>query len=117
MPAAHWNATVIDSPDRDPCAVAGDLVLAVRTPRSRDFVTVEVGLTSRWNPELSPRPELILSSSPYPCLGDGWRGEVRIGSTVAFQVAGRSYRLTLARLAEDSPELPWITCDFRVERD
>ena len=117
MSAAHWNATVVDSPGCEPYAVAGDLVLAVRTPRSRDFVTVEVGLTSQCRPELSSRPELILSSAPYPRLRDQWRGEVRIGSTVEFQVAGQSYRLTLARLAENHPALPWVTCDFSVERD
>ena len=116
MPAAHWNATVVDSPGCDPFAVAGDLVLAVRTPRSRNFVTVEVGLTSQCDPELSRRPELILSSTPYPCLREEWRGEVQIGSTVEFQVAGRSYRLTLDRLAENYPDLPWVTCDFCVER-
>ncbi len=117
MAAVRWNATVVDSPDSDPYAVMGDLVVAVRTPRSSNFVTVEVGPTDRCGPELSRRPETIISRTPYPSFADEWHGEVQIGSTVEFQVAGESYRLTLARLAESDPGLPWITCDFFLERD
>jgi hypothetical protein len=117
MAAARWNATVVDSPDSEPYAVVGDLVVAVRTPRSQDFVTIEVAPSARCGPDLAHRPELVLSPTPYPCLTQEWRGEVRIGSTVHFEVAGESYSLTLSRLAEPDPALPWITCDLSVERD
>jgi len=117
MPAARWNATVIDSPGFEPYAVVGDLVVAVRTPRSRNFVTVEVAARDRCGPELTRRPELVLTPTPYPRLPGEWRGEMEIGSTVSLEVAGESYRLTLARLADGPPGPPWISCEFCVERD
>ncbi len=117
MATAEWNATVVDSPGSEPYTVVGDLVVAVRTPRSRDFVTVEVAPTAWCAQELARRPEPILSPTPYPRLRDEWQGELRIGSTVQFQMAGWSYRLTLARLSESEPGFPWITCDLRLERD
>src|SRR5436190_1074968 len=43
MPPLHWDVSVVDAPNSEPYVVVADLVLAVRTPRSRDFVTVEVG--------------------------------------------------------------------------
>lgn len=117
MPATRWNATVNDSPGFEPYAVVGDLVLAVRTPRSRNFVTVEVAARDRCGPELTQRPELVLTPTPYPQLPGEWRGEIEIGSTVSVEIAGESYRLTLARLAESIPGLPWISCEFCVERE
>jgi hypothetical protein len=114
MSAVRWNATVVDSPGSEPYAIVGDLVVAVRTPRSRDFVTVEIAPTS---PAVTLRPEFIQSPRPYPCLRDLWQGEVHIGDTVGFQVAGESYRLTLARLSDSPTGPPWITCDFCIERD
>lgn len=117
MSTAQWNATVVDSPGSEPYAVVGDLVLAVRTPRSRDFVTVEVAPTSR-SGHVMPRPSgVFLSSKPSPCLADQWHGEVYIGNSVSFHVEGGSYRLTLARLSESPAGLPWVTCDFLLERD
>jgi hypothetical protein len=117
MPAARWNATVIDSPGFEPYAVVGDLVVAVRTPRSRNFVTIEVAAREHCGPELTRRPELILAPTPFPQLPGEWRGEIELGSTVELQVGGGSYRLTLARVAESEPGLPWISCEFCVERD
>src|SRR3990170_3968887 len=114
MPAVRWHATVVDSPGSDPFTVVGDLVVAVRTPRSRDFVTIEIAPTALCGPELSQRPSVILSPRPYPCLTDHWQGEVHIGEPVDFEVAGASYRLTLARLAESPDGLPWIACDFSL---
>lgn len=116
MATAQWNATVVDSPGSEPYTVVGDLVVAVRTPRSQDFVTVEVAPTARCSQELTRRPP-TLSPTPYPHLRDEWQGELRIGSTVQFQLEGQSYRLTLARLTESDPGFPWITCDLRIERD
>lgn len=117
MSAAHWNATVVDSPESEPYAVVGDLVVAVRTPRSQDFVTVEVTSISRCDLAF-PRPAgVFLSSKPFPCLDDQWHGEVHLGDSVRFNVEGESYRLTLARLSAYAAGLPWVTCDFLLERD
>lgn len=117
MSAARWNATVVDSPGFEPYAVVAELVVAVRTPRSQDFVTVEVAPRSCCGHEL-PRPAgVFLSSKPSPCLTHQWRAEVHVGDTVGFEVAGEFYRLTLARLSESPAGLPWVTCDFCLERD
>ena len=117
MSAAHWNATVVDSPESEPYAVVGDLVVAVRTPRSQDFVTVEVAPTALCGTAFQRPAGVLLSSKPSPCLEDQWHGEVHLGDPVRFKVDGESYRLTLARLSEYSTGLPWVTCDFVLERD
>jgi hypothetical protein len=117
MATACWNATVADSPGSEPYAVVGDLVVAVRTPRSRDFVTVEVAEMSACASALARPAGVVLSPTPSPRFAHQWHGEVHIGSTVRFEVAGESYRLTLARLAEGPSGLPWVVCDFRLERD
>lgn len=117
MPAARWNATVVDSPGSEPYAVVGDLVVAVRTPRSRDFVTVEVAPSAQCAPSPERRSDVLLSSKPLPCFPAPWQGEVHLGRTVSINVAGGYYRLTLARLSELHEGLPWIACDFAVERD
>ncbi len=117
MPAVRWNATVVDSPGFEPYAVVADLVLAVRTPRSRDFVTVEVAPMAECGAELAPAHGVRLSSTPTPRLHHEWRGEVHVGDTVAFWVDGRAYRLTLSALAESPDGLPWVVCDFCLEQD
>ncbi|MGH7502064.1 MAG: hypothetical protein ACREL7_09930 [Longimicrobiales bacterium] len=117
MPSVGWNATVADSPGSEPYAVVGDLVLAVRTPRSRDFVTVEVAPASMFEDALSRGDGVVLAPTPSPRFTHQWHGELHVGTTVGFQVAGESYRLTLARLAESPAGLPWVVCDFRLERD
>jgi len=117
MSSARWLATVVDSPDFEPFAVVGDLVLAVRTPRSRDFVTVEVAPMSVCGADLVQPTDLCLTPTPTPRLHDEWRGEVHLGDSVRFLMAGGSYRLTLDRLAETPEGLPWVVCDFRLERD
>lgn len=117
MSSAHWNATVVDSPETEPFAYVGDLVLAVRTPRSRDFVTVEVASSTSYS-RVQHRPlGVSFSSKPAPWLIDQWHGEVRLGDPVSFNVEGEHYRLTLAKLAAHSSGLPWVTCDFLLERD
>ncbi|MBC7894955.1 MAG: hypothetical protein H7066_06060 [Cytophagaceae bacterium] len=116
MPAAQWNGTVVDSPESEPYAVFGDLVLAVRTPRSRDFVTVEVARTDRIGPSFTRQAGVLLSPRPTPFLADQWHGEVHLGDPVSFNVEGASYRLTLARLSEITVGQPWVSCDFLVER-
>ncbi len=117
MTPAHWNATVVDSPESEPYAFVGDLVLAVRTPRSRDFVTVEVASSSRSMADLSRPSGVLLSAKPSPCIADQWHGEVRLGDPVQFNVDGESYRLTLARLSAHATGLPWVSCDFVLERE
>jgi len=117
MSSAQWNATIVDSPESEPYAIVGDLVVAVRTPRSQSFVTVEVAPTWRCGRALAPHTGVMLSSTPSPYLTDQWRGEVRLGDSVRFDVDGESYRLTLARLSEDRAGLPWVNCDFLLERD
>lgn len=114
MSSVRWNATVVDSPGNEPYAVVGDLVVAVRTPRSRNFVTVEVAPTSQSHLDHN---DVVLSSRPYPWLDNQWQGEIPIGGTVSFSVAGQAYRLTLANLSECAAGQPWITCDFCVERE
>ncbi len=117
MSAVRWNASVGDSPSSEPYAVVGDVVLVVRTPRSRDFVTVEVGPTTRCRDGLTHPPTEFMTPRPLPCLAEQWRGEVHTGDTVDFRLEGESYHLTLARLTESPDGLPWVTCDFRLERD
>ncbi len=117
MVATRWNATVVDAPGSEPCAVVGELVVAVRTPRSRDFVTVEVAPSARGGDEFARPTGVFLSPTPYPCLECSWNGEVRVGATVGFRVAGEHYRLTLTRLSECPSGTPWVTCDFSLERD
>ncbi len=117
MAATRWNTTVVDSPGYEPFAVVGELILAVLAPRSRDFVTVEVAPTSLCAEELVPACGVRQSSTPSPHLTDEWQGEVHLGDTVGFSVAGASYRLTLVRLAESPDGVPWVMCDFCLERD
>ncbi|MCC6316992.1 MAG: hypothetical protein IT361_04800 [Gemmatimonadaceae bacterium] len=113
----RWNATVSDTPETEPYAVIGDLVLAVRTPRSRDFVTVEVASSARATAPQKRAAGVLLSPRPTPCLADQWHGEVHLGDAVSFDVDGARYRLTLARLSETPAGMPWVTCDFLLERD
>lgn len=117
MSAVFWNASVVDSPDSEPYTVVGDVVLVVRTPRSRDFVTVEVGRTSRCLVDLPHSTNELMSPEPLPILTDPWCGEVRTGDTVDFRLGGEAYHLTLTRLTESPAGSPWVTCDFRLERD
>jgi hypothetical protein len=117
MSAVRWNATVVDSPGSEPFAVVGDLVVAVRTPRSRDFVTVEVAPTSECAHELARPAGVRLSPRPSPCITAPWHGEVHVGTTVGFELAGSTYRLTLAQLAEDPAGSHWIRCELCLERD
>ncbi len=116
MTPAHWNATVVDSPETEPYAFVGDLVVAVRTPRSRDFVTVEIAATSHAMRDVPHDRGVWLLAKPIPCLQDQWHGEVRLGAPVQFNVDGESYTLTLSQLSVHKSGLPWVTCDFVLER-
>ncbi|MEO6527935.1 MAG: hypothetical protein ABIP93_15050 [Gemmatimonadaceae bacterium] len=116
MSPASWNATIVDSPESEPYAVVGDLVVAVRTPRSRDFVTVEVAATSRCGRLLGRPAGVVVSSKPTPLLADEWHGELHLGSAVDVAVEGGSYRLTLTGLSVHSAGMPWVNCDVLVER-
>jgi hypothetical protein len=116
MSALRWNATVDDSPGSEPFSVVGDLVLAVRTPRSREFVTVEVGRANACVSAIAGN-SVLLSPRPYPRLEEEWQGEMYVGETVLVRVAGGSYRLTLERMSESGNGRPWVRCEFCVERD
>lgn len=116
MTQIRWNATIADSPESEPYAVLGDLVLAVRTPRSQDFVTVEVACRSELGDADHQVHGVRFAPKPTPLLADRWHGEVHLGDPVSFDVEGASYRLTLARLAESPAGMPWVTCDFLLER-
>lgn len=114
----RWNATVVDSPGSEPYTIVGDFVVAVRTPRSRDFVTVEIA--PRTSVLTAPAPgaaHVAITPRPSPVLASHWQGEVHVGAPVGIRIAGESYRLTLDRLAESSDGRPWIACDFCLERD
>jgi hypothetical protein len=116
MSSASWNATIVDSPESEPYAVLGDLVVAVRTPRSRDFVTVEIAAASRCGRMLGRPSGVVVSSRPTPFFADEWHGEVHLGSAVCVDVEGGSYRLTLTGLSVNLAGLPWVNCDFLLER-
>ncbi len=119
MSAHRWNATVVDSPDSQPYRMLGNLLLAVRTPRSQNFVTVEVGPASTCRYLPSAPDDVVKSPEPYPWFTPLWSGEVYVGEdrTVDFRLEGNSYHLTLKRLAEGPGGFPWVTCDFCLERD
>lgn len=125
MSSLRWNATVVDSPGSEPYTIVGDFVVAVRTPRSRDFVTVEIAPRASVTPlqasdrgvAITPRSSPLLASRPSPLLASHWQGEVHVGAPVGIRLAGESYRLTLDRLAESPDGRPWIACDFCLERD
>ncbi len=117
MPPAHWNATVHDSPESEPFALLGDLVVAVRTPRSRDFVSVEVASVSHVPIPLRRDGNVVLQPKPSPCIADQWHGEVQRGIPVRFAINGDLYQLTLAALTEHSAGMPWVTCQFELERE
>ena len=117
MPTAHWSATVHDSPESEPFAVLGDLVVAVRTPRSRDFVSVEVASTSQLPMPLRRDGDVLLLPTPSPCIADQWHGEVQRGIPVRFAIDGDLYRLTLASLSVHAAGMPWVTCRFELERE
>ena len=114
MSRLRWHASVVDAPGTEPFVVVGDLILAVRTPRSRDFVTVEVGRASESSRARAKDP--VVSSRPLPCLSRPWDGEVRLKDPVAFDLEGASYRLTLDRLTDSPAGPPWVVCDFSLER-
>jgi hypothetical protein len=114
MPNRRWMVRIVDDPDSEPCAQAGDLLLAVRTPRSRDFVTVEVG--SAADSRRAPRERAVVcSAAPPPWIHTEWQGEVYVGKSVSFHIGRQSYALTLAKLEEARPALPWIACEFVLE--
>lgn len=108
-----WTLRVEDSVDSQPFTLVGDLVVVVRTPRSNDFVTVEVGRVQE--SRLSP---LVSASKPVPWVIKGWCGEVHLGTrgAVTFELAGEAYRLTLERIDHTRWHQPFGTYDFRLER-
>ena len=114
-----WTLRVEDSVDSQPFTLVGDLVVVVRTPRSNDFVTVEVGRVqeSRLAPLAATPAGVASASKPVPWVMKGWCGEVHLGSQgVAFELAGEAYRLTLERIDHTRWHQPFGAYDFRLER-
>ena len=118
MPTSRWTVRIVDDPDTEPCAQAGELMLAVRTPRSREFVTVEVGSareSRRTRRTKRAGHDVLRASAPLPWIPAQWRGEMRLGESVQFRVGHLEYALTLAKLEECATALPWIACEFVLE--
>jgi hypothetical protein len=113
----RWNATVVDAPGSEPYTIIGDVVVAIRTPRSRDFVTVEIAPLAGDTPRVAAvNSGVTITPRPTPLLSSQWQGEVHVGAPVGIRLGGKSYRLTLARLEESRDARPWIACDFCLER-
>ena len=115
MTSLSWQGSVIDAPGSEPFEVFGDLVVAVRTPRSQDFVTVEVAPASECGCTMSADDQLVCSRPP-PVFAHPWCGEVWLKDPVRFEIDGASYRLTLERLSDSPTGPPWVVCDVLVER-
>lgn len=115
-----WTLRVEDSVDSQPFTLVGDLVVVVRTPRSNDFVTVEVGRLqeSRLAPLAATPTGVASASKPVPWVMKGWCGEVHLGrmGAVTFELAGEAYRLTLERIDHTRWHQPFGAYDFRLER-
>ena len=95
MPTSRWTVRIVDDPNSEPCAQAGDLMLAVRTPRSREFVTVEVGpaVESRRSRRTTRAAgDVLRTSAPLPWIPAQWQGEVRLGESVQFRVGRATMR-------------------------
>jgi hypothetical protein len=113
-----WNITVEDSVESPPYAQIDDFIVVVRTPRSHDFVTVEVGRVGEVSSPRASAPGVIRASRPTPWISHGWCGEVHVGAhqAVAFELDGEDYRLTLERIDTTRWRLPWGSYEFRLER-
>jgi hypothetical protein len=117
MSPLRWNATVVDAPGSEPYTIMGDVVVAVRTPRSRDFVTVEIAPLASGAPALvAEAGGVTITPRPTPLFRSEWQGEVHVGAPVGIRLAGQTYRLTLARVVGSQDARPWIACDFCLER-
>jgi len=115
-----WDVRVEDSVDSPPYTVVDDIIIVLRTPRSHDFVTVEVGRVC--DTQLSPCSEsastLIRISRPAPWIANGWCDEVDLGRdhAVVFDLGGEEYRLSLEHVDTRKWRLPWGAYEFRLER-
>ena len=117
MPLDSWTVNVEDSIDSQPFAVVDDIIVVVRTPRSRDFVTVEVGRVpdGLMPVRRGPAPAAVPTSRPVPWINEGWCGEVHVGrdEAVALELDGEAYQLSLEWI---HTSLPWASYQFRLER-
>ena len=120
MPDDSWKLRIEDSVESPPFALADDIVVVVRTPRSSDFVTVEVGRV----PDVllpasgSPGQGVYRAPRPAPWVINGWCGEVHVGhdQEVAFELGGQTYQLKLERIDHTRCRPPWACYEFRLER-
>lgn len=115
MPMLRWKARVVDCPVSEPWAEVGDLLVAIRTPRSRDFVTVEVGPLASSRLLTRATSSVASAPAPQPLMSNAWSGEVSVGHSVYFSIGKNEYELTLAKLEEAEEGLPWIACEFVLE--
>jgi hypothetical protein len=121
MSNESWKLKVEDSVESRPFALVDDIVVIVRTPRSDDFVTVEIGPVddSHLHPVLAPGIGVARASRPIPWVAKGWCGEMHVGpdEAVIFELSGRTYRLTLERIDHTRCRLPWGSYEFLLERE
>jgi hypothetical protein len=117
MPPLSWNAVIVDAPESKPWAELGDLLVVVRTPRSRNFITVEVArsTTARFLPSTN---ELVVSASaPEPWMPPRvFSAEIALGTSLHFVLGVNDYDLTLAKLEVAAQGPPWVACELVLEQ-
>jgi len=116
MSDSSSNVRIEDSLESSPFALVDDVVVVVRTPRSDDFVTVEVGSVLDCRFPASSPDEVVRAPRPGPWIADGWCGEVHLGEEVDFELRGRSYHLRLERTDTTRCRPPWACYEFRLRR-
>ena len=116
MPDASCNLRIEDSLESAPFTLVDDVVVVVRTPRSNDFVTVEVGDVLDCRFPSSAADGVVRAPRPGPWIANGWCGEVHLGEEVDFELRGRSYHLRLERSDASRWGPPWAAYEFRLRR-
>ena len=120
MAVDSWKITIRDNIDSPPFIVVGDLLVVVRSPRSRDFVTVEIGTVPEEmkKSSVSREGEVVCSSRPAPIISPAWCGEVYVGDdqAVEFELHDQQYRLILKHIDDSSWPPPYASYDFVLRR-
>jgi hypothetical protein len=116
MPQSSWSALIVDAPTSKPWAKLGDLLVVVRTPRSRNFITVEVApsTTARLLP--GGKDHVVTASAPEPWMPRVFSAEITLGTSVHFLLGANEYELTLAKLEFAVEGPPWVTCEVLLEQ-
>lgn len=115
MKGFRWTMRIVDGPASEPWCKIGDLLVAVRTPRSSDFVTVEVGplSSSYFHPHSSD--EVVTASTPEPWMLESFSTQIELGARVPFSMGESGYELTLSSLEPAAEGPPWMACEFVLE--